>query len=346
MSQNIFAWGPQVNEKEPDFNEISTEKKEEMVNIEAGWGLYGSFDTSEKKQSEPEPKKEELEDPFASMEKNISSPTDEPTNISETNTDKPTPGAEQKKDTKNVEKITGFSKEEVQEKISHSESREVNKKKALQLFYNKDTIKSIVQKTTPEAKEVEEKMEKFNSDTYQADLNDIMGNFVTNVEGESLESVYKNGGREESLRLNDGLTLAFETQVDKILEGKMNYKQETVDKHRRDMKEADPYEKLELFEKIKKEVNIQEAKWKRIDERFKKWNEQREAQNHSLEEKFWEYKQAAQKAIEEKNKQHMESLVEDWESLKQEADTAWDIFVWWDIDKIQEDLHSAIEAQA
>lgn len=198
---------------------------------------------------------------------------------------------------------TWYTNTEVQDKLTNKAEREKNKDKALKLFYNKWDIKWIIEWTNSDPKIASEKLERFNSDAYQEDLQIIMWNFVTNVEWETLKEVFKDWEwAEDSARILESLNLAFEMQIVKLTEWKANYNIETVEDLVLELREWDPFEKLEKFEQIKSLVNTSEwTKGKKSNEFFQNIQTWREEKEKSLEERFNNLKEQVENAKKLKN---------------------------------------------
>ncbi len=225
------------------------------------------------------------------------------------------------------------------------EDREANKQRAEQLFYNPETIESIIKSSVSEPKEQEVRLERFNSDSYQEDLEIIMWNFSTQVEGASLSEIYEKWGAWASFEVNEALNVAFKMQIEVVLDWKMNYSREQVDKLLVDLSLWDPFEKLDIFEEIKSIVNQKEwAWWRKQDMAFRKMKAWVEAKAEALEQKFNDWQMELEIAKQEWNQEQIQQLLTQGEDLKQEAENSGDVFIAWEIDKLTDNIKSGNDA--
>ncbi len=240
---------------------------------------------------------------------------------------------------------TWLTQEEVQEKLTDDTEREKNKDKALKLFYNEWSIKGII-KWTSTSEDAQKKLEKFNSEDYQEDLQKIMWNFVTDVEWETLVDVFRDWEwSEDSGKILESLNLAFEMQINKVTEWKANYDTEIVDDLITELRDWDPFEKLDIFEKIKSLVNTWE--WKNSEKSSKvgkKINEWREKEKVSLEKRFDDFIKQVQLSQKTWDKEKAKDLLIEGDKLIDEADKWWDVYnIIWEIDIMMHDLRDVIE---
>jgi len=244
-----------------------------------------------------------------------------------------------------IEKVTWYSEEEYEEQITNPEKINENKQKALDFFYSPDKITTIINNNSKEsAFTPEEKLEKFNSDEYQEDLNKVMWNFVVDIKSFSVENADRS--KQEAIRINKALTLAFNKQIEIERKWKINYSEKQVEDLIVDLKWWDAFDKLDIFEEIKDVIDGAEWRvWKKQESSFTSWIESREKKNISLEDKFNTFKWELENSIKEKDNEILKQLLEVANELLIEAKEFWDVFIAAEVDILKENIQEILSEQ-
>jgi len=243
-------------------------------------------------------------------------------NTSEKETIKEKPKQENKTDIEQkMQKNLGLeSGKELWEKLYNTESRSNNLKQAKEIFFSPDKVKQYSSKNP--------KLEQFGEGIFEwewmdEDLREILWNFVINSETTNLSDL-------DPKDTNEALNNAFDLEVAQLLEWKVNYKEETIIKLRKDMLSSDnPLEKLQIFKNLKDVVNVSVGSLATKSEKLKKktsW--EKEAITKKL--KLLQKEFHSWNITPERKKQ----IRVDFNTLKEQLKTvkSWEVMQWWKLD--------------
>jgi hypothetical protein len=205
--------------------------------------------------------------------------------------------------------------------------------------------KLIIESSKWDKNKLEENKDFFNNEFVQKDLEKIMWNFLTDNEWQSLTEVFQNWWVEASKKIETSLNLAFEMEVNTVLENKMNYDTEKVDKLLLKLQEWNPFDKLVAFEDIKMHVNTSESIWSKLDKSFQKVSKWAEKEKLTIQDRFENVKYMIDIWKELNDMNILQEAEMDLLSIKEEV-PSWEIFEWWDIDILLQEVQEILKEQA
>jgi len=245
FSLNIWPQSPENWENFNDFkNRVSEFKKELIENI-----IWKKSDKQENKEQIIEEKE------IPESVQPISTETIEKVwDILDNNNEIKTEWIQGTKD--KIQSNLGLDNKQLNEKLNNKEK---NISQAKELLFKKEQINEYSQNpksTTTNIINLETswewlfKWEKI----VDKDLTDILSNFIIETWKENLEEYWMNNPE----AINEALNNAFELQIEKIKDWKVNYRTETVETLKKDILDDDktnPLEKLEKFKELKSEID-------------------------------------------------------------------------------------------
>jgi hypothetical protein len=143
--------------------------------------------------------------------------------------------------------------EQLEKYLEKNSVKEDNIKKWETLIYNDNFISTFFSKD-PEQKKLDEEF--FNYPEVKNDLKDILSNFLVNTDKDKLSDVDK----WDLEQINIALNSAFDIKIAELLDGKVNYPEITINTMIKEIRDWNPFEKIETFEALKQIVNNNE--WK------------------------------------------------------------------------------------
>jgi hypothetical protein len=130
------------------------------------------------------------------------------------------------------------------------------------------------------------------------------------------------------------LNEAFELQIEKVIDWKVNYRTETVENLKNEILDdtlTNPLEKLEKFKKLKEEVNLSVWSIAKKREKSTNWVEKNKLKEQ-LENLKAEYKHKKENNTLTENRK--KEIIEEWNKIRELLNIEkpkWDIDMWWDI---------------
>lgn len=147
---------------------------------------------------------------------------------------------------------------------------------------------------------------------------------------------------------NEALNVAFNTTLNQLMDWKNFKRPETFDQMKNTVKnpELDFKTRFNELKKIDNLIKLDQAKkissQKKNYDNLKAWEE---SQFQTEQERFINIKQEVKIAIENKDKTKLQEIQEELNQIKEE-ETSWEVFEWWDIDKLLSETEQALKEQA
>jgi hypothetical protein len=136
----------------------------------------------------------------------------------------------------------------VEKLLEQTEVQEENKERWFNMIYNEDFISRFYD---ADPKINQENKDFITDSGVQEDLSKILENFLlpSNIND------FSNISDKDKIKVWVALDSAFDIQISKLLDNKVNYPLVTVEKMIADIHEWNPFEKIELYEELKQLVN-------------------------------------------------------------------------------------------
>ena len=235
--------------------------------------------------------------------------------------------------------------EELDKRLNKTEEKEKNKDQMQTMIYQNESFMEPFM--WENSQEIAENKALLENPEVQKDLDNILAKCVLPVDAHSVQEVYAKGWEKWVQQINKSLNHAFNMQIWELLDGKMNFPQETVNTFCKNISIGDPMQKIANYEELKKIIHTGEAMWGVRQSREFRVNKQMDwAKQLVSQEQF----QEVRKLLKEANQTTLDQLeskqseIERILAMEKDEETSWDIFQSWEIDKISENLNEQKEA--
>ncbi len=237
-----------------------------------------------------------------------------------------------------------LEKDELDQKLNWTEEKNKNKDQMQTMIYqNESFMESFMWDKSQDIKQNKTLLEQ---PEVQEDLDIILAKCVLPVDADSVQEVYTKGWEKWVQQINKSLNYAFDMQIWELLDGKMNFPQETINNLCENIYNGNPMEKIVNFEKIKSIIHTNEWMWWAKQSKEFRVNKQVDwAKQLVSQEQF----QEVRKLLKEANQTTLDQLeskqsqIERILAMEKDEEASWDIFQAWEIDKISENLNEQKE---
>lgn len=221
------------------------------------------------------------------------------------------------------------------------ETQEKNKKRWKELFYKKDQIADYIHESSPD--DVEQNLALFESESWQEALDKVLCGFELDTPWESLEEIFDVENvdlRDERARCVDqALNSAFVCQAEREQEWKKNTSKEVIQGLVSQMKEWNPFQKLQFFMEIIGLLNTTEwSRWNRQKKLYEQFQERKEEYAQKLEKEFDDTQAKLLAARDSWNKVKINEYEGELEELRKEMrnhqPTWWEVMSGWSLDSL------------
>ena len=229
---------------------------------------------------------------------------------------------------------------QLKKRLESTTGREKNISQGKSIFFGKKQISKYSSNPKSESNNLDILKELWNNiikneKVVDTDLKNILWNFVIDTWKQNIENYALENPEECSKALNQ----AFELQIEKVKDWKVNYRIETVDNLQKEILNDDltnPLEKLEKFKKLKAEVNTSIWSIAKKREKNTTWKEKTKKQLQEQKKQLQiEYKKLIKNP--EQNKDKIKEIIEKAKKLekqlKEKAKNNWIEKTWKDFDK-------------
>lgn len=245
----------------------------------------------------------------------------------------------------NLSNDLGLEPEELDKRLNKTEEKNKNKDQMKTMIYqNESFMESFMWDKSQDIKQNKTLLEQ---PEVQEDLDNILAKCVLPVDADSVQEVYEKSWEKWVQQINKSLNYAFDMHIWELLDGKMNFPQETINNLCENIYNGNPMEKIVNFEKIKSIIHTNEwMGWAKQSREFRVNKQVDWVKQQVSQEQF----QEVRKLLKEANQTTLDQLESKQSQIEQilameesEADD-WDIFQAWEIDKISESLTNQKEA--
>ncbi len=235
--------------------------------------------------------------------------------------------------------------DELDQKLNKTAEQEKNKDQMQTMIYqNESFMESFMWDKSQDIKQNKTLLEQ---PEVQDDLDNILAKCVLPVDADSVQEVYAKGWEKWVQQINKSLNYAFDMQIWELLDGKMNFPQETINNLCENIYSGNPMEKIVNYEKIKSIIHTNEwMGWAKQSREFRVNKQMDWVKQLVSQEQF----QEVRKLLKEANQTTLDQLeskqseIERILAMEKDEETSWDIFQSWEIDKISENLTNQKEA--
>jgi len=232
-----------------------------------------------------------------------------------------------------IQSNLGLDNKQLNEKLNNKEK---NISQAKELLFKKEQINEYSQNpksTTTNTTNLEIlwewliKWEKI----VDKDLTDVLSNFVIKTWKENLEEYWINNPE----AINEALNNAFELQIEKIKDWKVNYRTETVETLKKDILDNDktnPLEKLEKFKELKSEIDTSVWSISKKREKATIWEKKLKDKQEKLKNEYKELNKNPEENKERINEIKKEAKEIDKLLKQKKEEKSWIETIWLDFD--------------
>jgi len=318
FSLNIWPQSPENWENFNDFKNKVTEFKKELIeNI-----IWKNSDKQENK----EQKIEEKEIPESAQP--ISTETTEKVwDILDNNNEIKAEWVQGTKD--KIQSNLGLDNNQLNEKLNNKEK---NISQAKELLFKKEQINEYSQNpksansNTTSLEELWEWLIQWEK-IVDKDLTDVLSNFIIETWKVNLEEYWSNN----SEAIYEALNNAFELQIEKIKDWKVNYRTETVETLKKDIlddSKTNPLEKLEKFKDLKSEIDTSVWSISKKREKITIWEKKLKEKQEKLKNEYKKLNKNPEKNKEKINEikkeaKEIDKLLKEKKEKKTWTETIW-----------------------
>lgn len=148
---------------------------------------------------------------------------------------------------------------------------------------------------------------------------------------------------------NDAQNLAFKRTLNQLMEWK-NFKRPETFEQMKDIVKNPELDFLTRFQELCKiDIlinNDQSFSSEKQKKSYENWEEVTDKANLSLDKKIAQFKQIVETSIKNKDYEKLKALLQEGKELKKETENQWEVFEWWDIDKLLSEIQETQKEEA